>query len=81
MKVTILPFAAVKDILECSRKDLTLPEGTDVKTAADMLEKEYPLLSEIRSSLLFAVNETYVKPDRILSDEDVLAVFPPVSGG
>lgn len=81
MKVTLLPFATVKDILECSRKELTLPEGADVKEAADILEKEYPALSGIRASLLFAVNETYVKPDRILADGDVLAVFPPVSGG
>jgi molybdopterin converting factor small subunit len=34
-----------------------------------------------RLQVRFAVNESYVDPDRVLQDGDEVAVFPPVSGG
>ncbi len=36
---------------------------------------------EKEKNFMFALNETFVEPESVVSDQDTLAVFPPVSGG
>ena len=42
--------------------------------------KKYPLFSEM-DSFAIAVNESYAEQGLVLSDNDVVAIIPPVSGG
>ncbi len=42
---------------------------------------EHPALSAVSSTRLNAVNEEYASDDQPLSGDDVVAFFPPVSGG
>jgi len=80
--VTILYFAAVREILGTSEARLVLED--DVVTIADLstrLERAHPVLAGRLASVRFAVNETFVSPDARIANEDVIAVIPPVSGG
>ena len=43
--------------------------------------EKYCELKDLTDDLLFAVNEEYCTGNRILVHDDVLAIFPPVSGG
>ncbi|MDR3238099.1 MAG: molybdopterin converting factor subunit 1 [Spirochaetia bacterium] len=79
MIVTVLPFASVKDILQCDKKQLTLQDGTSVNSLMKELAAEHSSLENLK--LLFAVNSDYVETKHILIDGDELAIFPPVSGG
>lgn len=81
MKIKIRVFASVKDICGFSEKELIVSEDIKAGQIIDQLCRNNPDLSRIKSTLLYAVNEDYCDNSRTLSDGDILAVFPPVSGG
>jgi molybdopterin converting factor subunit 1 len=53
--------------------------GTTVGAVWERVLAQRPGLRRLQ--VRFAVNESYVDPDRVLQDGDEVAVFPPVSGG
>jgi molybdopterin converting factor subunit 1 len=80
--VTILYFASVRELTGTAETRLTLPD--DVRTIRDLsthLERSVAGLSGRLGSVRFAINETFVSADERISDGDVVAVIPPVSGG
>ena len=79
MTVTVLLFADLRLAAARSRLELDLPAGATVRTAADRLEGE--LGAGRLSGVMCAVNECYAKPSTALTDGDVVAFLPPVSGG
>jgi len=81
MKITIKAFATVKDICGFDSKDFTVEDGLSVSEILSSLEKDYLPLNESRGKLLYAVNDEYVNIEEKLNDNDILAIFPPVSGG
>lgn len=81
MKIKIKAFATVKDICGFESTEVEASEGSSVQDIFTLLKKEYPLLEESEGKLLFAVNEEYAPQDTQLYDNDILAIFPPVSGG
>ena len=81
MKIKIKAFAAVKEACGFEDKELTVSEGISVEKILLELKKFHPGLKEFDGTLLFAINEEYCDQDSVLSDEDTLAILPPVSGG
>ncbi len=81
MKITIKTFAKVKEKCGFDEKELTVSEGITVGQLVSELKKGCKALREFNGGLLFAKNEAYCMDDEILSDNDILAIFPPVSGG
>lgn len=81
MKIMIKTFASVKDICGFEEKEVVVSEGITVDDAAARLSASFDALRKMKGSLLFAVNEEYVGREHVLLDGDVLAIFPPVSGG
>ncbi len=81
MKITVKTFATVTDITGFSSSDIEIAEGKTVGHVLKNLQGEYPKLENIYESLLAAVNEEYAEHNHELKDGDVLAIFPPVSGG
>lgn len=74
-------FGHCRELAGVDRIQLDLPEEANVRMALDALRERYPKLNELADRLLVAVNEEYVAHSRPLSDGDIVAVFPPVSGG
>ena len=78
--VTVLFFGAARDVVGQSEIKLPL-QAANAATALEELLEKFPELRRFGRSLLFAVNQEYAQPDRLIKEGDELAVFPPVSGG
>jgi sulfur-carrier protein len=81
MKITIKTYANIKELCGFKEKELIVSEGISVLNVIQELCKTYGCLKNNSRNLLFAINEEYCSGDSILADNDVLAIFPPVSGG
>jgi molybdopterin synthase catalytic subunit len=79
--VNVLFFGAARDAVGQSEIELALPAASTLEFAFKQLLERFPDLNRFGRSLLFAVNQEYATPDRILSAGNELALFPPVSGG
>ena len=76
MRVTVRLFAGLRERAGTARLELELPAGARVEDAWSALG-----LGEEPTGLLWAVNQKYVDKDRELTEDDEVAVIPPVSGG
>lgn len=81
MKILIKPFASVKDIFGFYEKEIVVTENISVGDVIKKLASAYNGLERIKRNLLYAINEEYCTIDTVLKENDVLAIFPPVSGG
>lgn len=80
MKIKALFFGMSRDLAQQSSTTIELNEGTTVEVFRDILAKKFPLFSEM-DSFAIAVNESYAEEGFVLSDNDTVAIIPPVSGG
>ena len=74
-------FAAAAEAAGTRREEHQLAPPARLADLVDLIEARHPGLSAARGSITFAVNQQYARLDRELSDGDVVAVIPPVSGG
>jgi molybdopterin synthase catalytic subunit len=81
ISVRVLFFGAARDAAGTAETELKLDPPLDSSSAFAQVLKTYPELRRFGKSLLFAVNQEYAPQERMISDGDELAVFPPVSGG
>ncbi len=81
ISVRVLFFGAARDAAGRAEAELKLDAPHDSSNAFEQVLKAYPDLRRFGKSLLFAVNQEYTRHERVISDGDELAVFPPVSGG
>ena len=81
MRVNLLFFASLADIVGSRELSLDIPDGATVGDLLSRLEADYPRLTDYRSILLTAVNQEYVEFGHPVKDGDEVALFPPVSGG
>ncbi|MFD3257799.1 molybdenum cofactor biosynthesis protein MoaE [Paenibacillus lentus] len=82
MILTISLFAGLADRIGASKIEITYPENT---VSADHLKQEiarlYPDAASLVSISFLAVNQEYAADDLLITDEDEIALIPPVSGG
>ena len=81
MRVRVLFFGVLKDIVGKSADMIDLPDGSSVRDALALYESQIPRLRELLPSFAVAVNQQYAGPDTKLEPDDELAMLPPVSGG
>jgi molybdopterin converting factor subunit 1 len=80
--VTILYFAALRDLVGRSEEKLALPDDVaSVAALALHLSRLHPQLADRLSHVRFARNEEFARPADSLVDGDVVALIPPVAGG
>ncbi len=77
MKVSVLTFGEVADIVNASLFDLKDVEDTD--TLKQLLEGKFPRLKETKYAV--AVNKKIVNQNVTLEDASIVALLPPFSGG
>ena len=59
-----------------------LPSGGSLKSLRTLVSTAHPILKDVEDSILTSVNETFVEDEKIeLKEGDVVAFFPPLSGG
>jgi molybdopterin converting factor subunit 1 len=82
VKVVVLYFAALRELLGVHEERLELPPGVGrVRELATFLGERHPALVPHFSSVRFALNETFVDAAAALGEGDVVALIPPVTGG
>jgi len=82
MQVSVLLFATLKDRAGKARLTLALPgDETTVADVRRILSAQIPGLAAHLGSAIAAVNEEYAFPVDKVREGDVIAFFPPVSGG
>ncbi|MDZ7899929.1 MAG: MoaD/ThiS family protein [Arcicella sp.] len=80
MKYKINLFGITKDIVGNNITEIEMEQLSDVQAVLDKLKGDFPKLKEIKS-LLVAVNSEYAEADLLLTEQDEIALIPPVSGG
>jgi molybdopterin converting factor subunit 1 len=80
MKYKINLFGITKDIVGGNLTEVEMSQSADVQAILNQLKTNYPKLKDIKS-LLVAVNSEYAESDLVLSENDEIALIPPVSGG
>jgi molybdopterin converting factor subunit 1 len=81
MKITIRLFASFREAVGTAESATQVEPGTTVAQLWDALQTQYPPLRPLGSISAFAVNGYYATPATPLSEGDVVAFIPPVSGG
>jgi len=81
MRVRVLFFGMLKDLVGKPSEMIELPEGAAVRDVLAHFESQLPSLKESLPSLALAVNREYASPETKLSANDEVALLPPVSGG
>ena len=80
MKVKVRYFASIRERMGMEHEEVETASGTTLGTLYEELKATHEDLWEW-SRVLLAVNGEYMEMDHSLSEGDVVAVFPPVSGG
>ncbi|GBG86375.1 hypothetical protein CBR_g41370 [Chara braunii] len=81
IKVRVLFFALVKELLGKAATTMELDEGTDTARLLQLLTTKFPALKSISGSVMIAVNREYVYSPVRINNGDEIAFFPPISGG
>jgi sulfur-carrier protein len=81
IKVRAELYSRLKEIVDASVVELSLPENATVNDLFEQLEKSYPELRDFHKSVLFGIGVDFVDRNHELKDGDTVAVMPPVQGG
>jgi molybdopterin synthase catalytic subunit len=81
MRVRILFFGLLKDLVGKSSDSLELPEGALVRDVLEHYSSRVPQLKTSLTSIAVAVNQQYASAETRLNSDDEVALLPPVSGG
>ena len=81
IKITVLFFANLREIIGKKEISLEIPEGTSVKEFKAIIGEAYPELIPALNSTLISVNKEFGFDHDLLPKDAQVALFPPVSGG
>jgi molybdopterin synthase catalytic subunit len=80
MRVRVLPFGILKDLLGASATTMELPEGASVGDLLDLVGERQNVAPALRG-IAVSVNAEYATANHLLTDGDEVGLLPPVSGG
>jgi MoaE-MoaD fusion protein len=81
VRVKVLFFGMLKDLVGRSEDRLELPEDADIEAVFEHYAGRFPALRDLRASTLTARNQDFCGPMEKLREGDEVAFLPPVSGG
>ena len=81
MRIQVLFFGRLKDVLARESESIELPEAACVQQLLEHYQVHAPQLRALLPSLAVAVNQEYAQTTTPLHDGDEVALLPPVSGG
>ncbi len=81
MKIQVLAFARLRELLARADPTLELPDGARVRDAWKALAERHPGMEDLRASTRIACNGALVSAEQQLHAGDELALLPPVGGG
>jgi molybdopterin synthase catalytic subunit len=81
MRVKVLFFGMLKDIVGRSEDHLELPDGGSVGSIFEHYAALFPRLREMAGSIVLAKNHEFSPAGAAVGEDDEIALLPPVSGG
>ena len=81
MRVRVLFFGLLKDVLGRAEDTLELAEGAVLGSVFDHYAEAVPRLKQMASSIVLARNQEFAGRSTPVADGDEVAFLPPVSGG
>jgi molybdopterin converting factor subunit 1 len=81
IRVRVLFFGRLKDIVGKSEEDAELSDGARVEDLFTRYGRKFPELTRFRSNVVASVNQEFADWRTQLSSGDEIAFLPPVSGG
>jgi molybdopterin converting factor subunit 1 len=81
MRVKVLFFGMLKDIVGSAEEQLTVSEGAQLENVFEHYAGRFPRLREMASSIVLARNQEFSDVSARVSEGDEVAFLPPVSGG
>jgi molybdopterin converting factor subunit 1 len=81
MRVKVLFFGMLKEMLSSDSQTLELPQGATVDAVLEHYRELLPTQPKLWSAIAIAVNQNYAKTSCLLHEGDEVALLPPVSGG
>jgi MoaE-MoaD fusion protein len=81
MRVTVLFFGVLREMLASEGQTLDLPAGATTDAVLGYFRERFSHQPKLWSSLAVAVNQSYAPAGCLLRDGDEVALLPPVSGG
>lgn len=81
MDVTVLFFAAHRELAGTEQAVVSLPERATVEALLEALRGRGDGLAMLPGQVAVAVNRRYADSDVVLSQGDEVALIPPVAGG
>ena len=80
MRIRVMYFASYRELTGLTEEDVQIAEGSTVEALMAIIKERHEPLRDAGNALV-AVNSEFGRPEDILSEGDVVALFPPVSGG
>jgi molybdopterin converting factor small subunit len=81
MRVQVLFFGMLKDVVGRASESLELSEPATVADVLEHYRQRVPALGRLLASVALSVNQHYAGPGTVLGANDEVALLPPVSGG
>jgi molybdopterin synthase catalytic subunit len=81
MKIGVLFFGVLKDVVGRSGETIDLPDAARVRDVLSYYAREAPRFEAMAPALAIAVNQEYAGAERELREGDEVGLLPPVSGG
>jgi molybdopterin converting factor subunit 1 len=80
MKIRILAFGIAREIMGSRNLEVDVSEGTTVSDLRKKISDSYPPLKDLKH-LHLSLNGDYTDGKEVVSEQDEIAIIPPVSGG
>lgn len=81
MRIRVLFFGQLKDIVGSAEESLDVPSGASLGTVFEHYKATHPRIAGLERSIVLACNHQFASPSTGLSEGDEVALLPPVSGG
>jgi MoaE-MoaD fusion protein len=81
MRVRILFFGQLKEIVGAAEETAELPENASLEDVFARYSRRFAKFAEFRPSIAASVNQEYADARTVLTNGDEIAFLPPVSGG
>ena len=81
MRVRVLLFGQLKDIVGRQEESLELEPGSKLASVMAHYAERYPGLQGLTKSVACSINQEYAPGTAVLREGDEVGLLPPVSGG
>jgi MoaE-MoaD fusion protein len=81
VRVKVLFFGMLKDIVGCSEDHIEVAEGARLESVFTRYARDFPRLTDLESSIVLACNHEFCDRSAAVQEGDEIAFLPPVSGG